>query len=298
MSTEELSGKTDTDRVMIPSWTERFPDRSVLRREAESMALTFVDVLLEDLGRQEIEGIYLKGSAQKEWESPLDYVPELSDVDIHLLLVDGSPVLERLRDPGKGLELQSRVESVYCRENPTPLHMPRPQLILLNMLELEEDYIPSPLSTIRVLFGRDYPKGDYSQADLIRRMDCRRLAGEEGYLRDFGLGVIDKPGKYLWTSLRSISWHVSPSGPRILSLLGVPPEEAWSVNRTRAVAMLGERGEEAAARDYADYYTQGWAFFLSGGRDNGAARFALSSGLGVLKRGVEVAGEWLRGQQS
>ncbi len=277
---------------MRASWTGAYPDRSILRREVESMADTFVDVLLEDLGGQEIEGIYLKGSGQKEWESPIDYVPELSDVDIHLLLVDGSEALKLLQDPEQALEMQSRVEKMYLQRNSEPLHMPRPQLMLLNTLEKEEDYVPSPVSTIRVLFGRDYPRGDYGQAELIRGMDCRRLAEEEGYLRDFGLHVIDKPGSYIWTSLRTISWHVSPSGPRMLSLLDVPPEEAWSVNRTRTVAMLGERGEDGAARDYSEFYLQGWAYFLSGGRDNDAARSALSSGLRVLKRGVEVARAW------
>ena len=68
---------------ILPEWNHHYPDPGKLRHEINHMADSFVEVLLDDIPSQEIRGIYLKGSAQKEWDSPVDYVPEISDVDIH-----------------------------------------------------------------------------------------------------------------------------------------------------------------------------------------------------------------------
>ena len=48
------------------------------------MAESIVEALLDEIPPEEIRGIYLMGSGQKEWDSPIDYVPEISDVDIHI----------------------------------------------------------------------------------------------------------------------------------------------------------------------------------------------------------------------
>ena len=52
------------------------------------MAKCFRDELLHLIPEGEIRAIYLKGSAVKAWESPLDYVPEISDVDMHVWFRD------------------------------------------------------------------------------------------------------------------------------------------------------------------------------------------------------------------
>ena len=127
-------------------------------------------------------------------------------------------------------------------------------------------------------------------------MDCKRLGDERDYLRDFALHAIDKPHKYIWTSMRTINWHISPCGPRILSLLGVPPEDAWSMNRTGVVTVLRESGEEEIAEDYSQYYMNGWKYFLSTYQDHQAARDALVSAIRVLERGVKIADSWSAAQ--
>lgn len=277
---------------MIPSWDDGYPERTRLECEVENMVESFVEVLREEIPADQIIGIYLKGSAQKIWESPLDYVPEVSDVDIHLRLVDGSPAETVIQEVNTALMIQSRVEERFLRKAPTPLHVPRPQFLLLNMLEREEEYVPSPRRTVRVLLGDEYPQGDYSDEHRIRKMDCKRLSDEAEYLRDFALHAIDKPHKYIWTSMRTINWHISPSGPRMLSLLGIPPEDAWSMNRTSIVRLLEEKGEKKTAQDYSEYYLQGWQYFLSSFEDHNAARNALSSAVRALRRGVEIADSW------
>ena len=69
-------------------WPNDFPAREVLRADVEAMAEAWRTVLLEELGAAAIDGLYLKGSAAKRWDSLVDYVPELSDVDLHVRLSD------------------------------------------------------------------------------------------------------------------------------------------------------------------------------------------------------------------
>ena len=52
------------------------------------MAYSFVEVLLDLVPNEAVHGIYMKGSGLKEWDTPIDYVPEISDVDIHIQFYD------------------------------------------------------------------------------------------------------------------------------------------------------------------------------------------------------------------
>ena len=94
------------------------------------MVEAFTEVLLEEVPRSEIEGIYCKGSVLKDWDSPLDYVPELSDVDIHLLLCDDGAEERYLGSVEQALRIQSRVEERYFSRAPQRLHVPRTQLLI------------------------------------------------------------------------------------------------------------------------------------------------------------------------
>src|SRR5687768_9127389 len=70
------------------TWTARHPDPARVRAEVEGMTDAYVAALLERLPREQIVGLYAKGSAVKPWDAPIDYVPELSDVDLHVLVHD------------------------------------------------------------------------------------------------------------------------------------------------------------------------------------------------------------------
>jgi len=259
------------------------------------MVEAFTEVLLEEIPESEIEGIYCKGSAMKDWDSPLDYVPELSDVDIHLLLGDDGTEQKYLGSLEQALHIQARVEERYRSKVPQPLHVPRPQLVILNRLLLDQDYVPSPRNTVSVLCGKDAPDPDYRDADRIRHTDCKRLLVEAEYLARLPGQAVDRPAGYIRESLRQMSWRVSPAGPRVLHVLGLPTEKAWSVNRTEAVGLLREMGEAALAQDYADYYLHAWEYYLSGHTDGTAGRSSLMAGAKVLSRGGEVAESWLAG---
>lgn len=278
---------------MIVSWGSRYPDPRILKTETACMAEAFTEVLLEEIPNSEIEGIYCKGSAVKDWDSPLDYVPEMSDVDIHILFRDDSAEDRYLGSVGQAVHVQARVEERYFSKVPQPLHVPRPQLLVLNRLLLSEDYVPSPRSTVAVLYGKDAPDPDYGDGDRIRRTDCRRLLAEADFLKQLPHQAVDRLAGYIRECLRPMSWRVSPAGPRVLHILGLPTEKAWSINRTEAFTLLKEMDQEQLGRDYADYYLHAWEFYLSGYADGSAGRSSLTAGARVLGRGGEIAESWL-----
>ena len=277
---------------MIASWDDRYPDKKTLRREVDHMVEAFVEVLLEEIPESDMEGIYFKGSAQKHWDSPLDYVPELSDVDIHLLFADDTAIGRHLGSIPGVTHIQSRVEETYFSKEEKPLHVPRPQIVVLNQLLQEEDYVPTPEKAVSVLYGKDYPKGDYTDQDRIRLIDCKRVLQEEKFLSELPSRVIDKPSRYIWDSLRALVWHVSPVAPRVLHMLGLPTEKAWSINRTEAVSYLREKGEDQLAQHYSQFYLHGWKYFLSKYSDTDAGRSTQISGVNALREALEISKAW------
>jgi hypothetical protein len=270
------------------SWDARYPDPVALRREVEYMVGAYVDALRASVPEAELAGIYFKGSAQKRWDSPLDYVPELSDVDVHVLFTADEAEGAYLGTPEQALELQAAAEAAYFAKAPEPIHVPRPQLLVLNSVIDEPDFVPTPAEAITVLYGRDYPAGASLETEAMKALDGKRLAGEGAYLARFPMHVVDKPAAYLREALRGMVWRVSPTAPRALYLLGVPFTDAWTANRTRLVALLEEAGERDFAGRYSHFYLSGWDYFLSSYGDHDAGRRALLAGIDVLRRGVEI----------
>ena len=274
------------------SWNEHYADKSVLKDEVKHLLEAFIETLLNTIPESEIEAVYHKGSAQKDWETPIDYVPELSDVDIHLLFSNDSSVDRYMGSIAQTINIQAEVERRYFTKVSKPLHVPRPQLIILNRFIKNVDYVPAPASVVSVLYGKDYPEPDYSDRDKIVLGDCNRLLNEKEYLSTFPFNVIDRLSKYILESLRTLVWRVSPAGSRILHILGLPTEQAWGVNRTQSVNLLEEMGDVHFAQDYADFYLSGWEYFLSGYSDSNAGRSSLISGVKALSRAVEIAETW------
>jgi len=278
---------------MVVSWSDAYPSQRRLRTEVNHMVDAIVATLFEEIPKKEIEAIYFKGSAQKHWESPIDYVPELSDIDIHLLLASDSSVEHYLGSVCQALRIQAQIEGKYLSRASDPVHIPRPQLTVLNSLLHREDFIPSPPSAISVLYGRPYPQSNLSDPQAMRLIDARHLCAHQEFLQSLPLHLFDKPAKYLSNSLRALSWRVSPTGPQVLHLRDVPMAEAWGLNRTRAVELLGEMGDRQLAQHYSEFYLFGWEYFLSDYSDFGAARRAIVSAIDTISTGIRVARDWL-----
>ena len=254
------------------TWTDRYPSQETLRREVRAMVDAILAALLVELGESAIRGVYFKGSGHREWESLLDYVPELSDVDIHLWLhedgASGPPAL----DLDTALRVQAALERGYREAVPAPLHMPRPQIILLNTMKQYDDYVPPPAGSVDVLFGEDMPRDNPKSDAEIRRTDAAMLQVTYDAVSEMPMQVMDRPGRYNWTSLRNLSWRVSPTGARVLDLLGMDPDQTWRMTRTAVVRALREHGQDPLADAIIEYYLTAWDYFLSAYQDTDAAR--------------------------
>lgn len=271
-----------------PRWDGHYPAPDALRREVDAMRDAFVTALFEAVPPSALSGIYAKGSAQKPWDSPLDYVPELSDVDIHILFVEDAEVRRYLGTVEGALGIQARIESLYRSAVAAPIHVPRLQVIVANVLWRQPDYVPSPEHTVTILHGTAPPHSVQS-ADVIRRIDATLLLEHEPYLAEVPFNIVDMPDKHIWPLLRGLTWRVSPIAPRVLSLYGIPFEEAWGENRTRAVTRLRSAGEDGLAVTLTEYYLNGWQYFLSGFTATDAARAAVLAGTQALSRAIDIA---------
>lgn len=277
------------------TWDAPYPDPARVRAEVEGMMSAYVEALLERVPREQIVGLYAKGSAVKPWDAPRDYVPELSDVDLHVLVRDPARLEAGIGGLRGALDLQARAETLYFGLFPDPIHVPRPQLVALNALKDQPSYVPSVASTVRVLLGEPYPTATALDAEGIRRLDAAALREHEGYVARLPWAVVDTPTKFLWGRLRELSWRVSPTGSRALSALGVAYAEAWGGNRSSAVRHLEMLGEQALAAAYDAFYVSAWDFFLSGYADGGAARRAVLAGAETLERGARLGRAALAG---
>ena len=277
-------------------WPREYPDAASLRVEIDAMIASMVEAVLGQVPETELAGIYFKGSAHKRWDSPVDYVPEISDVDVHILFRDEQCVAHRLGTPEAAMAVQKQIEEGYAARITRPIHTPRPQLTVLNHVLQDPDYSPSPAGMVDTLWGEPYPSATYDE-QREQAVARKRLLLDAAILETLPLRVVDKPGRYLLAVIRDLTWRTGPSGPRLLLLFGTPAAQVWSLNRTEIIQALKELGAGDFARAYRDYYLSAWAYFLSGYADSTAARNAVGAGITALQI-VAAAAETLWPRQS
>lgn len=270
------------------AWSDKYPSQTRLRDEVRAMLAAIRTVLLAEIGESRIRGIYAKGSATRPWDTLLDYVPEISDVDVHVWLVDEPPALPLLYDLDVALAIQAGLERAYRGAVTMPLHFPRPQIMPLNTMAQDPTYVPSPPQTVEVLYGEPYPSHGPPTAEAVRRIDAENLRANYDAMAEFSLHLLDKPDKYVWGVVRTLSWRVSPTGARVLDLLGMDPDQSWSMNRSGVVRALCEFGQQPLADKLEAYYLAAWDYYLSGLTDSSAARAAIRAGVEAVKLGYAV----------
>jgi len=269
-------------------WTEEYPRPETLRDEVDAMIEAFSEVLLAAIPIEELSGIYVKGSCCKAWDSPIDYVPEVSDIDVHVLFSDDSYIAPRLESLDAALAIQQQVEEHYLARVKEPIHLPRPQLCVMNHIMQDPLYVHSPYATIKTLWGEDYPRATYDE-DKEREKGRKRILDNAKFLDELPQWAIDKPGKYNFTVMRGLTWRISPTAPRVLQLFGMTTAEAWSLNRTGLVRALEDKQQATLAAAYTDFYLYAWEYFLSGNADTGAVHCAIKSAAQVLQIATEIA---------
>jgi hypothetical protein len=260
-----------------------------LRAEAHGMAQAYLDALVSSCEPGSLIGVYVKGSAYRPWDSVIDYVPELSDVDIHVRLTRSA--CDRLRTLPAALDLAEAALATFRHAFPGALHTPRPQLFFLDDLEDSPGYMPAPRGCVHTLLGPDHEAGTRAQYEACRSADADRFREDARFILGGLPGkVIDRPGRLIWSAVSTLTWRVAPAGPRLLTQLGADPYDAWSWNRSRVVAALLRHGRPAVARAYADFYLAGWDGFRSRFEDAAAGRRALVAAQLLYTEGAAALG--------
>jgi len=221
--------------------------------------------------------IIWKGSTFKPWDGPYDFLPGLSDLDIHVYRAGG---------PGDPFALRRRLLE---RIGPAPCDVPL-QLLVLDTATLPDWWTLVP-GTYRVVAGEPPPFAVPSTELLLER-DRHGLAEARAHAEQVGAGVMTKHDEELWSYLRGLRWMFPPVLFRAVSLCGVPPEEVWAMNRTRVLEASRAFGTlDGVRRSWVAYLDAALAACVFPGSPP-EAEAALRAGESLLR----VAHEWVSGR--
>jgi len=240
------------------------PDYSDMMRKAKEDARCAMEVwseVLQEILGPRLESIYSKGSANKPWDSHIDYVPIISDVDIHITLNDSNPLFGNYsEDFDKAVEVSQRCEEEFCRRRPDHLHIPRMQVIDTHALKEGGKYTPPRPQDIKVLFGEPPLPKRLPSPETIRKGDMERIIEEREYIFESARRIFDRSGL-----------------------------DVWSWNRTKILDALQHEWFEKLAKHYHGFYDAGWRLFLSGFKDLAAFRETAVNGYYVLWETLWIA---------
>ncbi len=242
------------------------PDYSEMMEKAKEDTQCAIEVwseILPEILGPRLESMYAKGSATKPWESHIDYVPTISDVDIHITLKDNKPLFGTYsEDFDRALEISEQCEEEFVRRRPDYFHVPRMQVIETRLLRKIDKYTPPRPKDILVLFGKPVLQKPPNR-DVIREGDLERIVEDREFIFDLPRRIFDRTGLDWWAIIRIMTWRVSPSPFRILTQYHFDPIDVWSWNRTKVHSALLEEGYEKLAEYYHGFYDAGWRLYQS-----------------------------------
>ncbi|NNF63032.1 MAG: hypothetical protein HKN07_02125 [Acidimicrobiia bacterium] len=233
------------------------------RRAADVLSAAYPDA----------ESILWKGSAVKPWDGPYDFIPGLSDLDLHVYRPGG---LENVWEVRRQL-----FDSVGSPPGDTML-----QLIVVNSLELPEEWTLLE-GTYQVLVGEKPPSVPSTEGEMRDRdkRDIERLAD---HASDIRRGVIDRSDAELWPYLRRVRWMFPTVLNRVACVAGHPPEIVWKLNRTGILELTKHDDAVATVRDALIEYLDA---AIVAGADMGAnpshSEAALRAGHDLLMEAVD-----------
>lgn len=219
------------------------------------------------------QSILWKGSAVKPWDGPYDFIPGLSDLDLHVYR------------PG-GLEKVWKVRRALFDAVGSPPGNTMLQLLIVDSLELPDEWTLLD-GTYEVLIGEvppDVPSTEEEMRDRDKR-DIERLAD---HASDIRRGVIDRADHELWPYLRRVRWMFPTVLNRVASVAGHPPEVVWKLNRTGVLELTRHDAAVSTVRNALIRYLDA---ALVAGADAGAnpetAEAALRAGHDLLIEAVD-----------
>ena len=257
-------------------------------RKDIDIAIQVWKVMLNEYLRDNIDYMFTKGSSAKIWESDIDYVPILSDVDIHIKLTGNKrKILPNKNAFKQSSFFTSNYELLFkklCKEkNHESFHLPRIQIVQLDFHGRKEYVIPPREKDITFIQGSTtFPKEmEHSQ---IRRIDKKNLLNEKQFLSSIPEIYFELSGLDYYSLLYRISSRISPSPIRLLTQLMTEenPHDIWTFNKTSIKNHLQEFNLGNIASFYESFYLTGWKLFESGFADKNYFRSMIESGYNVL----------------
>lgn len=242
--------------------------REELARFAEKVGVAVAELL------PDYSSIIWKGSTHKPWEGPFDFLPGLSDVDIHVYRE--AP----LTDPW-GLR-----RAVLEAAGPVPFDTPL-QLLVLDAPSLPDWWTILP-GTYRILHGSEPPTQIPATAMLLER-DRYGLAGAAADSARVSADILGLPDHELWGYLRSIRSLFPPALYRAASLWTGRPERVWSLNRSKLLSFAGEHRSLDDVTEAAVMYFAAALGACNDPADPAKVQAALQAGQGLLDRAAEWA---------
>ena len=244
--------------------------------------------LIQERLSDRIEYAILKGSGIKEWESPVDYVPMISDLDIHMGTKDRMPLLPETRGGFLySLETTRHYEMRFMEMRTDHLHIPRPQVVVME--ESRGDWLPERPEEVKLLFG-ELPLKPEESVEHLRARDLDELAGLGPLLAQLPERVIDRIDLEYYRVLRMLCYVVSPTPVRVLSQY-TDPKHVWTLNRTNVLRLLERNGFQGIAEPYREYYLTGWKAFTEGFRGNETMRQLITHAYNVLYASYDAVRE-------
>ncbi|MBD3406567.1 MAG: hypothetical protein GF411_10675 [Candidatus Lokiarchaeota archaeon] len=230
-----------------------------IREEVYASIDLWKDIIVDELG-DKIEFMFSKGSCTKKWDSIIDYVPLVSDVDIHMYM----KTYEDAKQVESDLSLAMKVSSKYAKEfsdaYPDALHLPRIQFLVLNEFANHPLYCPPKPEQVHQMVGK-CPRKRQPLPDKIREIDKTNTLEEASFLQKLPNMIIDRTGLELWTLLRRFTYRISPAPVRVITQTHKDPAEVWTWNRTKIVEYLIENDMQVIAKEYSRFYELGWELF-------------------------------------
>ncbi|MHA1954624.1 MAG: hypothetical protein ACXAAM_06640 [Candidatus Heimdallarchaeaceae archaeon] len=251
-------------------------------KEEVDLCLDIWKNIFQENYAETIDYAYSKGSAVKSWDTFIDYVPILSDVDIHVKTREYSDLFQNDNSFYESVNLSEMYESTFIERKPNYFHLPRVQIVHLNHLLTIRDFIQPKLNEITHMVGKPEEMVRPSK-EFLREVDKTELLKLQEFLDSLPMSMIDRTGLDLWVLVRRMLWRVSPSPIRLLSQIHDEPFDLWEMNRTKISEELEKYDYVLLAENYKDYYYEGWIGFMEGFSNSQTLRRIISSGYDILK---------------
>ncbi|MFW9787373.1 MAG: hypothetical protein ACFFE2_08900 [Candidatus Thorarchaeota archaeon] len=262
----------------MPDWEEQMKQA----KEDVLLALDIWATVLKDVFGPRLEYAYAKGSAVKQWRTLVDYVPIISDLDIHIKMTDSNPLFPETYDGFfASINVCEEFEERFVSAKSEFLHIPRIQIVHLNPNLNDPMFILPQVGDVHAMVGSP-DDAKLPKLEDVRRGDRKEMLGLEEYLGDLPRQAFDRVGLDFWQMLRGMNWRVSPAPIRLLTQNHPSPLYVWKWNRTRIVKELRANGYESIADSYKNFYETGWRLFLSKFTNHSDFRKIVVHGYNVL----------------